>query len=97
MQVKLAGELALLDETILLIQVDGGKIIDAHTQVDLANRSSYPGPIDEIGQHTAPDAEIPVPAQDGHSKLTGMLEAWTLARAEGQRPCDFTSDFGDDI
>ena len=37
-QVKLAGEPALLDETILLIQVDGGKIIDAHTQVDLAKR-----------------------------------------------------------
>ena len=35
-QVKLAGESALLDETVLLIQVDGGKIIDAHTQVDLA-------------------------------------------------------------
>src|SRR6266702_3926794 len=97
MQVKLAGEPALLDETVLLIQVDGGKIIDAHTQVDLANRSSFPGPIEEIRQHTAPDPEIPVFAQDGHPKLTGMLEARTLARAEGQCPCDFTSDFGDEI
>jgi len=42
LQVKLAGEPALLDETILLIQVDGGKIIDAHTRVDLANRTSLP-------------------------------------------------------
>jgi len=42
MQVKLAGESPLLDETILLIQVDGGKIIDAHTQVYLSNRISLP-------------------------------------------------------
>ncbi len=51
MQVKLAGESTLLDETIRFIQVDGGKIIDAHTQVDLANGVCLPGPIDEIRQH----------------------------------------------
>src|SRR2546421_11748440 len=97
MQVKLAGESPLLDETILLIQVDGGKIIDAHTQVDLANRTRVPGPIDEIGQHPAADPAIPVSAQDGHPKLTRMLEARTLTRAEGQGACDFPGDFSDEI
>ncbi len=86
MQVKLAGESTLLDETIRFIQVDGGKIIDAHTQVDLANGVCLPGPIDEIRQHPAPDAQVPVSAQDAHPKFTSMLKALALARAEGQRP-----------
>src|SRR5579864_1130052 len=88
-QVKLAGESALLNKPIFLVEVDGGKIIHAHTQVDLANRPTLPGPLDEIREHLAPDPEIPVFAQDRHPKLTGMLEARTLARAEGQRSCNF--------
>ncbi len=51
-QIKLAGDSTFLDQTILLIQMDGGKITDAHTQVNLANRTRLPGSIDEIRQHT---------------------------------------------
>ena len=69
MQVKFAGNVALVDETILLVKMDGGKIIHAHAQVDLANRASLPGPSDEIRQHVAPYTEIPVFAQDGRTKL----------------------------
>src|SRR5947209_3624362 len=97
MQVKLAREPALLDEAIILVQVDGGKIIDANTQVDLANRRGLPGPINEIRQHVVSDPAIPVFAQDAHPELARVLEAGTLARDKGQRAGDFTIDFGDEI
>jgi hypothetical protein len=68
---------------------DGRKIIDAHMQVDLANCVRKPGPLDEIHQQPASDAQVPVAAQDAHPKHTSMLKARALASAEGQRPCVF--------
>ena len=47
-QVKFASKAALLDKPMLLIEMDGRKIIDAHTQVDLANHAGLPGPIDQM-------------------------------------------------
>src|SRR2546421_4666950 len=97
MQIQLACPAALPHKAVLLVEVDRGKIIDAHPQVEFPNDVGVPGPLKEIGQHPTAYPPVPVLAQDRHPKLATMLNARPLLRAEGQRPDDVALNFGKQI
>src|SRR5882672_5938150 len=97
MYIKLAGDATFLHKAMLLIKMDRGKVINANTQVDLANRADLPGPINKMREHISPDPQAPVFAQDSYPKFTSMADTSAFARAKMQRSRDFAPDLGYEI
>ena len=79
---------------MLLIEVDGGKIVDAHSEIDLPNDAIAPGPLREIREHMAADPQVPVAAQYAGAELAGMPISGTLPGAKSEGAGEFPIDIG---